>query len=195
MASRSTPRSLVDLMTDSGRAEAAIWQARLAHRASLVRTFGTDFLDSTLLPSRPKEQAPPSPLTPSSPPTQAAAATKVVGDPPHPIMHHGRDSNTSKPTGYTLDGGPAHLPGTAAYYKSAAFKKRHALKNAAVPTSQPKAPIEEHDDGHDADDESSGVRKKGPRKSLVMVFGKTNVRRATASGNVHKRMQRRNRRA
>ncbi|KAJ4368408.1 hypothetical protein N0V83_006765 [Neocucurbitaria cava] len=189
MASRSTPRSLVDLMTDSGRAEAAIWQARLAHRASLVRTFGTDFLDSSLLPSRPKQQAPPSAVTGATASTQAAAPTEVVGDPTHPTMHHGRDASTSKPTEYTLDGGPAHLPGTVAYYK------RQALKKAAVPPPQPKATIEEHDDGHNADDESSSVKNKGRRKSLVMVFGRTNVRRATASGKVHKRMQKRNKRA
>lgn len=65
----------------------------------------------------------------------------------------------------------AHIPGTAAYYKSLAYRKNHPV-----------------DPPQDTVDEDASTPK------LIMIFGRTNARRAGVNRKITARMQRYNRR-
>jgi len=97
-----------------------------------------------------------------------------------------------EPTLYTLDDGPRGEPGTSAYYKSWAFRQKVSEGKAIVPK-------QEEEIGKEFDDSADEyyIKKRKPvhrRKSLVMVFSRTNVRRASTQRKVNERLQRFNRR-
>jgi hypothetical protein len=96
------------------------------------------------------------------------------------------------PTQYTLDDGPRDEPGTAAYYKSWAFRQK-------VNKGKNLVPKQEGEVGEDVNDSADEDYIKEPkhadkRSSLVMIFGTTNVRRAITQRKVNARMQSSNRR-
>jgi len=91
-----------------------------------------------------------------------------------------------------LDDGPRGEPGTSAYYKSWAFRQKVSEGKAIVPK-------QEEEIGKEFDDSADEyyIKKRKPvhrRKSLVMVFSRTNVRRASTQRKVNERLQRFNRR-
>lgn len=100
--------------------------------------------------------------------------------------------NGLDPVQYTLDDGPRDVPDTAAYYKSWAFRTMVNEGTTLVPEQEDEA-------GEDPDDSADEDYIKRPKqadktKLLVMIFSRTNVRRASMQRKVNERMQRSNRR-
>lgn len=85
------------------------------------------------------------------------------------------------------------MPGTRAFYKSWAFRKKVNAGNNQVPGKNV-----EHSDG-DNDKTDTDYKKKSKRtdsaKSFMLIFSRTNVRRANTQRKVDERMQRANRRS
>ncbi|KAF1928084.1 uncharacterized protein M421DRAFT_167349 [Didymella exigua CBS 183.55] len=96
------------------------------------------------------------------------------------------------PAQYTLDNGPRDEPGTAAYYDSWTFRRK--VKEGC--TIVPRQAIEAGECLDDSADEDFIKKPKhtDERWSLVMVFSRTSVRRASTQRKVNERMQRSNRR-
>jgi hypothetical protein len=78
------------------------------------------------------------------------------------------------------------LPGSAAYYKSRIFRHKTAAGNAQVPGKR--TPDMQVIDNHKPMD------NKAKPKRLVMIFGRTNVRRAHVHNKFNTRLQRSNKR-
>ena len=99
---------------------------------------------------------------------------------------------SSEATKYTLDEGPRNAPGTAAYYRSWAFREK---VNAGT-NQRPRDDAEHGDRVDDSTDED--YKRKSKRvdqaKSLIVIFSRTNVRRANTRRKVDQRMKRANRR-
>lgn len=108
------------------------------------------------------------------------------------MRHPGKDVEQCEPAEFTWDEGPSHLPGTAQYYRSSAFRKK---KNAGV-DQVPGAHKNAITYNMESDNESLGGKGASlqQRLSLVMIFSRTNVRRASDERMAHKRLQRHNRR-
>jgi hypothetical protein len=81
----------------------------------------------------------------------------------------------------------AQLPGTAAFYKSRKFQRKVVAGNVLVPGKAP------HDSPIGSDDYESCDKKEKPKR-LIMIFGRTNVRRATVKNKFNARLQRSNKR-
>lgn len=97
-----------------------------------------------------------------------------------------------EPAQYTLDDDPHDAPGTAAYYKSWAFRKKVNEGTTHVPGHKGEA-------GEDIDDSADEGYNKKPKQvarteSLVMVFSRTSVRCANTQRKMDRRMQKANRR-
>lgn len=105
----------------------------------------------------------------------------------HPICHYGKDPNHVVACKYTWDEGPPHRPGTAAFYKSIVFRKKQAAGTIQVPGQRPGVTASAIGN-HERNFHERSAKLTKP-KSLVMIFGKGSVRRASASRSVHKRMQ------
>lgn len=86
-----------------------------------------------------------------------------------------------------MNDGPRGKPGTSAYYKSWAFRQKVNEGKAIVAKQEVKANKESNyrTDG-DYIKKRKPVRK---RESLVMVFSRTNVRRASTQRKVNERLQ------
>jgi hypothetical protein len=82
------------------------------------------------------------------------------------------------------DEASAELPGTTAYYTTRKFLRKTATGKIQVPGGAIK----------DNEDIGASNGKEKPEK-LVMIFGKTNVRRADLNNRYTARLQRRNKRA
>lgn len=100
--------------------------------------------------------------------------------------------SNSRPTQYTSSEGSRDTPGSAAYYKSWAFRNKVNEGSVLAPVQESSAE-EDFDDSADEDygRQSTGFVKKA---SLVLIFSRTSVRRAKAGRKVDRRMQRANRR-
>lgn len=91
-----------------------------------------------------------------------------------------------------MDDGPRSEPGTSAYYKSWTFRQKVNEGKNIVPKQEDEVG-EEFDDSAD----ENYIRKRKPiykKESLIMVFSRTNVRRASTQCKVNERLQRINRR-
>ena len=137
---------------------------------------------STTVYHRPRSQYSISSTPPTSSPPAQPMITKALR--PQVVTH--------EPAQYTLDDGPRDTPGTAAYYKTWAFRQK-------VSTGAAQVPGQEGEDGMEIDDSDDEDYERKPRqkddvRSRVMVFSRTNVRRANAQRKVYERMQRSNRR-
>lgn len=160
----------------------------------------------TLLPSR-AELPPASTRTPHSDSHQEA---HNVGKPDFQTPSSSTPIPESSPTTraptkahaatyYTFDDGPRTVPGTALYYRTDAFRKK---LNSGLATILGRDDDEDTDADFDADnstdkdhdEQSEQANQAVKRKSLVMVFSRTSVRRAGARWKVDKRAQRANRR-
>lgn len=116
-----------------------------------------------------------------------------------PVPQHGvvatqePASKGPNPAKYTLDDEPRGEPGTAAFYKSWAFRQKVNEGTTMVP-EQKKGGVSEG--FYDSTDENFIEKTKHTEKkgSLVMVFSKTSVRRASTQRKADGRMQRSNRR-
>ncbi|KAF1350551.1 hypothetical protein EJ07DRAFT_159481 [Lizonia empirigonia] len=99
---------------------------------------------------------------------------------------------TFEPAHYTLDNDSHDAPGTAAYYKSWAFRKKVNAGTNQVPGGD----AEHRDSFGDIGNEvfHSKSRSADEAKSLVLVFSRTSVRRADTQRKFSRRMQRSNRR-
>jgi hypothetical protein len=84
------------------------------------------------------------------------------------------DPNSSKLAGYV---------GTAAYYKSREFKRKQAAGKVQVPSSKNKNKDDIMEDA-----------QSGKPPSLIMIFGRDTVRRATTNNKFYLRMQKYNKR-
>ncbi|KAJ8118529.1 hypothetical protein OPT61_g500 [Boeremia exigua] len=92
----------------------------------------------------------------------------------------------SGPVQYVLHDGECAVPGTAAYYKSLAFRQR-AIKSSVS--------VLERDFDHSTDEDFRvKVKHVQGKDSLILILGRAGVRRATAQRTVDRRMQRANRR-
>lgn len=153
-----------------------ILQAQARFHARIIRA----------LPQRPR-------LVPSQirieKPTTVTSATH---DLQRAIKHYGRDARGFVPTRFTWDEGPGHLPGTAEYYKSSAFRKKKNTGRDLAAGAHPDDLAYATDSIVEKIDEKSAK----PREctSLVVIFSSTNVRRASDKRMVHKRLQNYNRR-
>jgi hypothetical protein len=87
------------------------------------------------------------------------------------------------------DGGLAHRPGTTAYYKSYAFRKKKNKGEDQVPGRK-----RERDEDVDKEDAADDVLPDTKKKSLVMILSRTSVRRAKVHGKAQTRLQRQNKR-
>lgn len=87
---------------------------------------------------------------------------------------------------------PRNTPGTAAYYRSWAFRAKVEYGKALMP-GQDSSAEDSIDDSADEDFGEQG-KKARDRKSLVVVLSRTSARRATAGRKVDRRKQRANRR-
>lgn len=97
-----------------------------------------------------------------------------------------------KPAGYGFYEGLPSTPGTAAYYKGRAFRKKVASGQAQVPGGQDRSDEDNEDrSGEDCLQQPPETPKS---KSLIVVIGRTNVRRAKPQRKVDQRGQRSNRR-
>jgi type IV secretory pathway VirB10-like protein len=97
-----------------------------------------------------------------------------------------------EPTQYSLDNGPRSKPGTSAYYKSWAFRQKVNEGKAIVAKRE-----DEVGEGCDDSANEDYVKKRKPNhkeESLIMVFSRTNGRRASTQRKVNERLQRFNRR-
>ena len=90
---------------------------------------------------------------------------------------------------YTLNDGPRDVPGTAAYYKSWAFRKKVNAGTNQVPGRDA-----EHGRGVDDNAYEDFDTKAHQAKTLVVISSRTNARRASTQRKVDKRMQKANRR-
>jgi hypothetical protein len=87
------------------------------------------------------------------------------------------------------DSALSHLPGTAAYYKSRAFKKKEKEGKIQEPARHDEDPAVSNDE----DEEMEDTEPYKP-KSLIMIFSRTTVRRSTTNDKFFLRMQRYNKR-
>jgi hypothetical protein len=124
--------------------------------------------------------------TSSTPPSQPAVPPK------HATKDRQPSIKSPKPAQYTLDDGKPDVPGTVAYYKSWAFRKKVKAGTAEVPGKNIKR-SESIDDSADEDYVAKSGKSDGA-KSLVMVFSRTSLRRAKSKRKVNRRMQLANRR-
>ncbi|KAF2029651.1 hypothetical protein EK21DRAFT_89590 [Setomelanomma holmii] len=93
------------------------------------------------------------------------------------------------------DTGSAYLPGAAAYYKSYAFRKRVKNGQDQAPGRKRHLDEEEKDEEMEDDDEDTiNVMAEKSRKSLILIFGRTNVRREKAKGKKEHILQKTNKR-
>ncbi|KAF2627155.1 hypothetical protein BU25DRAFT_469591 [Macroventuria anomochaeta] len=110
---------------------------------------------------------------------------------------NGQQPSTAKPepAQYTLEDGPRDALGTAAYYKSWVFRKKVIEGTTRVTGQEAEAEAGENID--DSADENYHKKSKqvDRTKSLVLIFSRTNVRRANAQRKVNERIQRANRRS
>lgn len=126
---------------------------------------------------------------PSTPPDAPAAAV-------HPIYHYGL-TRSHKPTQWAFDDdcdiSAINLPGHAAYYESQTFRDMKARGETQTP-GRGSGPV---DDGEPYAKGEYVMRanKIEQNQSLVLVFSKTNVRRADGVRKVDARKQKRNQRA
>lgn len=156
---------------------------------------------SASLPQRPKLQPPVKGTFSSGVYVDARAPQTVyLATPPQSSPYPQRNtvttqkpvSNGPDPTQYTFDDGPRSEPGTGAYYKSWAFRQK-VNEGKVIKAMQEDEVGEQFDDS--ADEDYITKRKSIlNRESLVMVFSRTNVRRASTQRKVNERMQRSNRR-
>lgn len=102
-------------------------------------------------------------------------------------------ANGTDPAQYTLDDGPRGEPGTAAYYKSWAFRQK-VKKGTNIVPEQGSDAGEVLDDSTD-EGYAKKPRQTGKGESIIMVFSRTSVRRTRTQRKVTGRMQRSNRRA
>jgi hypothetical protein len=117
----------------------------------------------------------------------------------HPIRHYGRIKPGHKPTKWVFNDDDNHeinavnIPGHAAYYKSQFFRNKVARGEVQIP-GRPRRFVR---DVVPSDEEKYMTRAKKIEidQSLVLIFGKTNVRRASGTRKVDVRKQRRNQRA
>lgn len=131
-------------------------------------------------------------------PRRAHSAFLKTSPTSSPVPQHNTEAthqcatNGPDPVQYSLEDGPRDLPGTAAYYKSWAFRIKDNEGTTLVPEQEDEA-------GEDLDDSADEDYIKRPKKaekmkSLVVIFSRTNVRRASMQRKVNERMQRSNRR-
>lgn len=116
--------------------------------------------------SQPIAPPPPPPQAPREPDPPASSYTAAV--------YIEEDPNSRKLADYI---------GTAAYYKSREFKKKQAAGEVQVPGSKSKSEDKEIEDVH-----------SGKPPSLIMIFGRDTVRRATTNNKFYLRMQKYNKR-
>lgn len=98
----------------------------------------------------------------------------------------------SGPVEYTLNDGPRDVPGTAAYYKSWAFRKKVNAGTNQVPGRDAGHGKSADKDSYEHFDKAS--TKTYQTKSLVVISSRTNARRASTQRKVDKRIQKANRR-
>ncbi|KAF3044486.1 hypothetical protein E8E11_003090 [Didymella keratinophila] len=97
-----------------------------------------------------------------------------------------------EPVYYTFDDGPRGEPCTSAYYKSWTFRLKVNEGKSIVPKQENDASEDLDDSG---DDDYIKKRKLIYKKeSLIMIFSRTNVRRASTQRKVNEKLQRFNRR-
>ena len=120
--------------------------------------------------------------------------------PPQPVIVTRREPENHVPT-YTpaiyewesnKDATLADIVGSAAYYKSRAFKIKKAKGEDQVPGSAREGT--EQDAVNDNKDEDMPDAEPETSKSLIMIFGRTTVRRATTNDKFYLRMKRYNKR-
>ncbi|KAF2829073.1 hypothetical protein CC86DRAFT_403723 [Ophiobolus disseminans] len=117
-----------------------------------------------------------------------------------PVLVTRRECETSapshKPAIYDWEGERdvklAELAGTSAYYKSREFKKMKLAKSDQVPGRRPNA-SKDITEGDNTDVEMADREATKPQ-SLILIFGRTTVRRARTNDKFYLRMQRYNKR-
>ncbi|CAO2655013.1 Nn.00g117460.m01.CDS01 [Neocucurbitaria sp. VM-36] len=176
-------RDLIDLTLQPNLVAKASFQ----NRAVLDNAFEHVNVASTSQPQRSRLQLPPfyvnKPIT----------LTHVPRTLKHTIRHYGKDAKTFVLTEFTWGEGPAHLPGTAEYYKSTTFREKGKQAGKDQVTGKHPAAMNNTDDIDD-DTFCETNAKSHKKTSLVMIFGRTNVRRASDMRMAHMRLQRYNRR-
>lgn len=98
----------------------------------------------------------------------------------------------SRPAEYTLNDGPRDVPGTAAYYKSWAFRKKVNAGTNQVPGRD--AEYENIVSNNVCEELNKASTKLHQARSLVMISSRTNARRASTQRKVNRRMQKANKR-
>ena len=88
----------------------------------------------------------------------------------------------------------AHLPGAAAYYKSRAFRRKKAVGQDQVPRHKIHSTEDAAVSDSDEDMDAANTTPEKP-KSLIMIFSRSNARRARTNNKLYLRMQRQNKRA
>ncbi|KAH7069183.1 hypothetical protein BKA63DRAFT_570038 [Paraphoma chrysanthemicola] len=195
---------------------AQTWAARRVMPSPLSGPFTSPpLLPSSLapatlsLPRRPKTtSALPAPVSRSSPSafsTYHPPSPRKIPPKSTVLEYDAYGSPLSNWTGWNGEGdlGTKHRPGTAAYYKSYAFRKIRNRGAEQVP-GRSQEEVEGKDGDVDMDDaemgeievehDVAGEAEKKERKSLVMVFSRTNVRREKVKRKVCMRLQKHNRR-
>ena len=120
--------------------------------------------------------------------------------PPQPVIVTQREPEkhvpTYKPAIYdwesNKDATLADIVGSAAYYKSRAFKIKKAKGEDQAPGRMREDT--EQDAASDSKDEDMPDAEPDKPKSLIMIFGRTTVRRATTNDKFYLRMKRYNKR-
>jgi hypothetical protein len=142
------------------------------------------------------------PRTLVSPPGQTMDLPHPVNTPAavvHPISHYGRIKPGHKPTQWIFDDdddrdiNAVNIPGHAAYYESQTFRSKVARGEVQIP-GRPRGFVREV---VPTGEEKHMTRAKKIEKdqSLILTFGKANVRRANGTRKVDVRKQKRNQRA
>ncbi|KAH7088725.1 hypothetical protein FB567DRAFT_590843 [Paraphoma chrysanthemicola] len=190
------------------------WAERRAMPPPLSGPFTSPpLLPSTLapttlsLPRRPRY--PPYPTAPVSPSSSSQISTYRAPSPrkvppkPTVLEYDAYGSPLSNWTGWHGEGdlGAKHRPGTAAYYKSYAFRKIRNAGGEQVP-GHTSAEVDDEDGDVDMNDAGIGHDEKTrgavvevkEKQELVMVFSLTNVRREKGLRKVGMRLKKYNRR-
>ena len=103
-----------------------------------------------------------------------------------------KEAASPEPAHYSFSDGQRDVPGTAAYYKSWTFRQKAEAGTTHVPGHGVEADTN-MEDSVDGDYYKKSVEAE-QKKSLVVIFGRTNVRRASTQRKADLRMQKTNRR-
>ncbi|KAF3003698.1 hypothetical protein E8E13_008916 [Curvularia kusanoi] len=159
-------------------------QSRRSFRLPLRGTFSD--------PDMPK----PPVLSSTHTPPRPSSSLSLISPTSSPPTTRSAKPSTTKYVHYTLDPGPRHVPGTATYYKSSAFRQKKLKGDVQVPGGDRDAGVNSNDNADDNDDDNRLPKTSGTRakSSSVLVFSHTGVRKASSKRKVDERKKRASRR-